>query len=76
MKQGKFEAGRRAVKPEEEGKQSAGRRRPDWLLFAVPVLVLAALAAIFFVGLGREQTAATEPVGLTMEETMEMYRRM
>ena len=72
MKQGRFQAGRRE-KPEEE----RSRRRFDWLLIAIPTLVLGALAAILFVTLGnRGQSEGNEAVGFSKEETIEQYRNL
>jgi vancomycin resistance protein YoaR len=76
MKQGKFEAPRRKASDTEQNEKRTSGRRLDWLLFAIPVLVVLAVAAIVFVGLRREKEMATEPEGLTREETLEMYRRM
>lgn len=72
MKQGKFEAGRRDT---AEGERP--RRRIDWLLILVPVLILGALAAILFLTLGsgglRE---GEETIGFSKEETLEQYRNL
>ncbi len=71
MKQGKFEAGRKAAPTSEE----TGKRRPDWLLVLVPLLVLAALAAILLLSHSRSEPESTsEPVGLSRQETMNLYR--
>ena len=72
MKQGKFEAGRRAA-PEGEGP----RRRFDWLLILVPVLILGALAAILILTLGNRGTAeGEEQTGFTKQELIEQFRNL
>ena len=70
MKQGKFEAGRKTEAPE----QGEGKRRPDWLLILLPVLVVAALAAILVLSAGRANVEEPETEGMSKSETLELYR--
>lgn len=71
MKQGRFEAGRRET-PETEQ-----RRRFDWLMIAVPILVLGALAAILVLTLGNRETREGEETrGYLKEELLEQFRNL
>ena len=72
MKQGRFEVGRRNQTAEEEP-----RRRVDWLLILVPILVLGALAVILVLTLGnRETREGEEPPGFTKDELIEQFRNL
>lgn len=61
--------------PADPQPQGRKRRRRDWLLIVVPVLVVAALAAILVVS-GVFGSIEDNAVGLTKDETLDAYRRM
>ena len=74
MKQGRFESGRSAQLPETgEPRKPARKKRLDWLLIVVPLVVLAALAAIVYIGTKREEYEESRRPGLTREETLSLY---
>ena len=74
MKQGRFEIGRGAQTPADGEKQKPARKkRLDWLLFAVPLVVLAALAAILLIGAKRDEYEESQKPGMTREETVGLY---
>ncbi|MBR7010457.1 MAG: VanW family protein [Oscillospiraceae bacterium] len=72
MKQGKFQAGRKPEGAEKTGE----RRRPDWLLILVPILVIAALAAIVFLNAGSGNVEETLDEGMSKSDTLNLYRWM
>ena len=50
------------------------RRRPDWLLILVPVLVVLAVAAIVVFGVIQDREEAAANIGLTKEQTLEAFQ--
>ena len=70
MKQGKFEAKRGP----QGAEQTEERRRPDWLLILLPILVVAVLAVILLAGRSGGSQAETETAGMTRTDTMNLYR--
>lgn len=52
------------------------RRRRDWLLIAVPIIVVLAVAAIVLLCLRQNQAERSAPVGMTKEETLEHFRQL
>lgn len=59
------------------GEGGEPRRRPDWLLFALPVVVVLAVAAIVWLCLRQNgQSQKNGPVGMTKEETLAHFRQL
>ena len=76
-KEQKQRAGSSGPEQQSEPKQSGERRRPDWLLIVVPIVVLLGLTAIIGFSLrGRGNTITTQPEGMTREQVSEQFNRM
>ncbi|MCR5551813.1 MAG: VanW family protein [Oscillospiraceae bacterium] len=72
MKQGKFQAGRKAAPAAEQP-----RRRLIWLWILVPILLLGALAAVLLFGVRNgTPTESGEQRGFSKSETIEQYRNL